>query len=63
LALIEDACYKIYQPKVAKSAMQQAYQRMRRYAFTRSGRIFALAPISARAFSMPEPWSTGPCKF
>jgi Kdo-III transferase WaaZ len=26
LALIEDGCYKIYQPKVANSAIQQAYQ-------------------------------------
>ncbi|PLM49636.1 sugar glycosyltransferase, partial [Klebsiella michiganensis] len=26
LALIEDACYKIYQPKVAKNAIQQAWR-------------------------------------
>jgi hypothetical protein len=38
LALIEDACYKIYQPKVAKARCSRPGKALRRY-FIRSGRI------------------------
>ncbi len=50
LALIEDGCYKIYQPKVASEAIKRTYQQNAAMCFHPQRRISVLAPIFAGIF-------------
>lgn len=63
LALIEDGCYKIYQPKVASEAIKRTYQQNAAMCFHPQRPDICFSTDIRQASLMPARWSTGRCKF